>query len=64
MTSPAELHFLVTKAFLGKVYLSDMKGSFGVGVKHDSLTSQASFSSNSFGGAVILHQVDSCAWES
>lgn len=32
MTSPAELHFLVTKAFLGKVYLSDMKGSFGVGV--------------------------------
>lgn len=25
---------------------------------------QASFSSSSFGGAVVLHQVDSCAWES
>lgn len=43
MANLSNSDFLVTKAFLGKVYFSDMKASFGVGWVAG-LTTQAAFS--------------------
>lgn len=48
MASLPNSDFPVTKAFLGKVYFSDMKASFGVG-RVAGLTTQATFSGTVFG---------------